>query len=99
MTSPTLRCADAARDRADPPLGTAPVAGSFLLIEHPGPWRSDALAGAGWSSEVVDALTAALAAVVARVPGDDEPRLLQTIIQRSARPAHHAIVAAGRVFP
>ena len=60
MTSPKLRCADTARDRGDPPLGTAPVAGSFLLIEHPGPWRSDALAGAGWSPEVVHALTAAL---------------------------------------
>ena len=54
------RCADTARDRGDPPLGTAPVAGSFLLIEHPGPWRSDALAGAGWSAEVVDTLAAAL---------------------------------------
>jgi hypothetical protein len=56
----TPRCADTARERGDPPLGTAPVAGSFLLIEHPGPWRPDALAGAGWSPEVVDALTAAV---------------------------------------
>ncbi len=60
MTSPTFRCADAARERRDPPLGTAPVASSFLLIEHPGPWRFDALAGAGWSTEVVAALTAAV---------------------------------------
>lgn len=60
MSSPTFRCAQTARDRDDPRLGTAPVAGAFLLIEHPGPWRYDALAGAGWSAEVVDALTAAL---------------------------------------
>ena len=60
MTSPTFRCSDTARDRGDPPVGTAPVAGAFLLIEHPGPWRYDALAGAGWSAEVVDALSAAV---------------------------------------
>ena len=60
MSSPTFRCSDTARDRGDPPLGTAPVAGAFLLIEHPGPWRYDALAGSGWSPQVVDGLTAAL---------------------------------------
>jgi len=60
VSSPTLRCADTARDRDDPKLGTAPVARAFLLIEHPGPWRYDALAGAGWSAAVVDALTADL---------------------------------------
>lgn len=60
MTSPTFRCADAARERHDPPLGTAPVASSFLLIEHPGPWRFDALTGTGWSAEVVAALTTAV---------------------------------------
>jgi hypothetical protein len=36
------------------------VATSFLLVEHPGPWRFDALTGAGWSPEVVEALTAAV---------------------------------------
>lgn len=60
MTSPTFRCSDTARGRGDPPVGSAPVAGAFLLIEHPGPWRYDALVGAGWSAEVVDALTAAV---------------------------------------
>ena len=60
MSSPTFRCAETARDRDDPRLGTAPVAAAFLLIEHPGPWRYDALVGAGWSEEVVGALTAAL---------------------------------------
>ncbi len=60
MSAPILRCADTARERDDPPIGTAPLTRAFLLIEHPGPWRSDALAGAGWSGEVVDALTAAV---------------------------------------
>jgi hypothetical protein len=59
VRSPNL-CSDTARERGDPPVGTAPVAGAFLLIEHPGPWRYDALAGAGWPADVVDALTAAL---------------------------------------
>lgn len=67
MTSPAFRCADAARERRDPPLGTAPVASSFLLIEHPGPWRFDALTGAGWSPEVVAALTAAVRASRSRL--------------------------------
>ncbi len=67
MTSPTFRCADAARERGDPPQGTAPTAASFLLIEHPGPWRFDALTGAGWSAEVVEALTAAVRASRSRL--------------------------------
>lgn len=67
MTTPTFRCADTARERRDPPLGTAPVASSFLLIEHPGPWRFDALTGAGWSTEVVAAITAAVRASRGRV--------------------------------
>jgi hypothetical protein len=60
VSPPTSRCADTARERSDPIVGTAPVAGAFLLIEHPGPWRYDALAGTEWSSPVVDALTAAV---------------------------------------
>lgn len=67
MTSPPFRCADAARERRDPPLGTAPVATSFLLVEHPGPWRFDALTGAGWSPEVTEALTAAVRASRSRL--------------------------------
>ncbi|GAA3694144.1 sucrase ferredoxin [Microlunatus aurantiacus] len=67
MTTPTFRCADAARERRDPPVGTAPLASSFLLIEHPGPWRFDALTGAGWSTEVVAALTAAIRASRSRL--------------------------------
>lgn len=67
MSSPAFRCADAARDRADPTIGTAPVARTFLLIEHPGPWRYDALGGAGWSADVVTALTAALRSSLGRL--------------------------------
>jgi (2Fe-2S) ferredoxin len=55
-----FRCADAARERRDPLLGTAPVTSTYLLIEHAGPWRFDALAGAGWSSEVTARLTEAV---------------------------------------
>jgi hypothetical protein len=36
------------------------MADRYLLIEHHGPWRFDALAGAGWSAETVAALTAAV---------------------------------------
>ena len=67
MTSPAFRCADAARERGDPPLGTAPTSDAFLLIEHTGPWRYDALAGAGWPEPVTAALTAAARARRARL--------------------------------
>jgi hypothetical protein len=62
VTSPTFRCADAARDRRDPLVGTAPVSQTYLLIEHPGPWRFDALTGTGWSAEVVAELASAVRA-------------------------------------
>jgi hypothetical protein len=44
---PTFRCADVARLRADPVAGSAPQADRWLLLEHPGPWPLDAVAGAG----------------------------------------------------
>ena len=44
---PAFRCADAARVRADPLAGSAPPARRWLLLEHPGPWRIDAIAGSG----------------------------------------------------
>jgi hypothetical protein len=44
---PAFRCSDAARVRADPLAGSAPPARRWLLLEHPGPWRTDAIAGAG----------------------------------------------------
>jgi (2Fe-2S) ferredoxin len=53
----TFRCADAARTRADPPAGTAPPIRRWLLLEHPGPWRIDAVAGAGIDPAVLATLT------------------------------------------
>ena len=52
-----FRCADAARIRADPPAGTAPPTRRWLLLEHPGPWRIDAVAGAGIDPAVLATLT------------------------------------------
>ena len=51
-----FRCADAARIRADPLAGSAPPARRWLLLEHPGPWRIDAIAGAGLESGVLSTL-------------------------------------------
>jgi hypothetical protein len=45
-------CADSARLRADPLIGTAPYALGWLLIEHPGPWKPEALAGSGIAPHV-----------------------------------------------
>ena len=42
-----FRCATAARGRADPMAGSAPQARGWLLLEHPGPWPVDAVAGSG----------------------------------------------------
>lgn len=52
-----FRCADAARERADPLAGSAPPARRWLLLEHPGPWRIEAIAGAGIDPEVLSLLT------------------------------------------
>jgi (2Fe-2S) ferredoxin len=53
---PAFRCADAARVRGDPFAGTAPPARRWLLLEHPGPWRIDAVAGAGIEPDVYSTL-------------------------------------------
>jgi hypothetical protein len=53
---PAFRCSDAARVRADPLAGSAPPARRWLLLEHPGPWRTDAIAGAGINPDVLSAL-------------------------------------------
>jgi hypothetical protein len=55
---PAFRCADAARVRADPLAGSAPPARRWLLLEHPGPWRIDAIVGAGIESDVLSTLVA-----------------------------------------
>jgi hypothetical protein len=54
---PQFRCADAARERADPLVGSAPQARQWLLVEHPGPWRVDAVLGSGIAAGVLDVLT------------------------------------------
>jgi (2Fe-2S) ferredoxin len=51
-----FRCAEAARVRADPLAGSAPPARRWLLLEHPGPWKIDAIAGAGIDSDVLSEL-------------------------------------------
>lgn len=67
MSKRRFHCSDSARERDDPLIGTAPVTSAFLLIEHPGPWRFDALSGAGWSPPIVAALTAAVQATRGRL--------------------------------
>jgi hypothetical protein len=52
-----FRCSDAARERADPLAGSAPPARRWLLLEHPGPWRIEAIAGAGIDADVLSVLT------------------------------------------
>jgi hypothetical protein len=53
---PAFRCADAARIRTDPLAGSAPPARRWLLLEHPGPWRIDAIAGSGIDPGVLSTL-------------------------------------------
>ena len=68
-----FRCADAARSRADPSAGTAPPTRRWLLLEHPGPWRIDAVAGAGIEPRVLSTLTeragSAIRILLVRRPG------------------------------
>ena len=54
----TFRCSEAARDRDDPFVATAPPARCWLLVEHPGPWGRQALGDAGYAPEVVEAIDA-----------------------------------------
>lgn len=63
VTVPAPLCALAARERGDAPAGTAAPATGWLLVEHPGPWEPQALAGAGLGADVQRALGA-------RVRGD-----------------------------
>lgn len=63
----TFRCAAAAVDRGDPLAGSAPPARRWLLLEHPGPWRVDAVAGSGIEPAVLSALTAEAARTGTRI--------------------------------
>jgi hypothetical protein len=61
------RCSDAARDRADPLLATAPPAGRLLLIEVPGPWGRAGLTGSRLAADVTGPLATAADAAGIRV--------------------------------
>jgi (2Fe-2S) ferredoxin len=65
--APVFRCADAARERHDPLSGSAPPADQWLLLEHAGPWRVDAVAGSGIDPSVLQRLTEDTAATAARI--------------------------------
>ena len=64
---PTFRCADAARLRADPLAGSAPQADRWLLLEHPGPWPVDAVAGSGIDPAILAALQEAAGRTSGRI--------------------------------
>ena len=60
-------CAVAARRRADPLAGTAPPARRWLLLEHPGPWPVDAVAGSGIEPGLLAEVTGAAQATRTRI--------------------------------
>ena len=62
-----FRCAAAALRRGDSLVGTAPPAHRWLLVEHPGPWRVDAVVGSGIAPGVLRALTSAAQRRSARI--------------------------------
>jgi hypothetical protein len=64
--TPLPRCADLARDREDPLIGTAPPALRWLLVEHPGPWNLTAMVSEPLDGSVSQALRQACAAHHAR---------------------------------
>ncbi|WP_426564436.1 sucrase ferredoxin [Angustibacter sp. McL0619] len=96
-----FRCADTARERDDPLVGTAAPARRWLLIEHPGPWATDALASSGIDLGVQSTLRASAGAAGARIllvrrPGRagqaapdraDEPRAWAVIDHASGAPS------------
>jgi Sucrase/ferredoxin-like len=57
-----LRCADAARLRGEPLIGSAVRYSRFLLLEVPGPWGTSALAGRHMEAGVARQLASAAAA-------------------------------------
>lgn len=60
--APAVRCADAARTRGEPLIGSAVRYSRFLLLEVPGPWGSSALAGRHMEAGVARQLAGAAAA-------------------------------------
>jgi (2Fe-2S) ferredoxin len=62
-----FRCADAARERGDPLAGSAPQTRRWLLLEHPGPWAIDAVAGSGIEPTILEGLTVAAQQTMSRI--------------------------------
>jgi len=62
-----LRCSAAAGQRGDPVVGTAPPARRWLLLEHPGPWPVDAVAGSGIDPDLLGPLTAVAGRTATRI--------------------------------
>jgi len=62
-----FRCAVAARLRTDPLAGSAPPTRGWLLLEHPGPWPVDAVAGSGIDPSWLATLTSRAAASATRI--------------------------------
>jgi hypothetical protein len=62
-----FRCADAARERGDPLVGSAPQTRRWLLLEHPGPWAIDAVAGSGIEPAILERLNTAAQRAVVRI--------------------------------
>jgi len=65
--APRPLCAASARMRGDAMAGSAPITRRWLLIEHPGPWRHDALGGMGLPATVLDGVVRAVRTHDARV--------------------------------
>ncbi|HET6290535.1 MAG TPA: sucrase ferredoxin [Amycolatopsis sp.] len=98
--TPAGRCADLAEAAGDPGEGTAPPAGHWLLIEHPGPWGRLALKESG----IDPAAVASMSAWARRVDG--RIALIRRVARRTearerryrwfridARPGHEEIRA------
>jgi hypothetical protein len=62
-----FRCADAARERADPIAGSAPQTRRWLLLEHLGPWSIDAVAGSGIEPAILERLNVAAQQTMTRI--------------------------------
>ncbi|MDT3397681.1 sucrase ferredoxin, partial [Streptomyces sp. B1866] len=81
-------CATVSRDLSEPLAGTAATATTWLLLEQPGPWGSDALTGSHLDPVVGGALERAAEGTGVRV----------VLIRRPGRHADRRVPARHRVF-
>jgi hypothetical protein len=87
------RCSFVADAAGDPREGTAPPADRWFLVEHPGPWPSDALAGlpvagsalAAWAED------AAGRVLLVRRPRRARPAGSRRWFRVDARPGHESV--------